>query len=453
MKQEPQTQEPRLFVDGPAPLALWPEKITQKFAAGWFDDCEDNEECPYDITPEGTAIVCVDGPLSQRGGWWWDGYESISKKVCQALADAKVQAVFLQINSPGGTVAGCFENVRAMRTAAVQAGKPVVAYVDEMAASAAYALACVADSIVMPSTGVVGSIGVVSCRWDQTKMLDDIGVRVDVVTSGARKADGNPATPVTDAELARLQETVDFLAGHFYQWVAERRGMTVAEIQGLEADVFWGAKGVGTRLADQIGTKADALALAQVRGQSARQQRMERRMFGAIKATFGLSEEADEQAVTAAAASLVKDKASLLEATGQTSADAAVGVIVAWKKDAATLAERVEADKKREQDERAAKHAALIKAGLESGKITPALKAWAEGQSVESLEGFLGAAQPLMPKQIKRETAQSGADGGATAKRWEDHKPAELVALKKNSPDEYEALRSDAVSRGKVRAR
>ena len=54
------------------------------------------------------------GPLDQRGGFWWDGYDSVSERVSAALADRDVQAVVLAIDSPGGVVAGCFDAARGL---------------------------------------------------------------------------------------------------------------------------------------------------------------------------------------------------------------------------------------------------------------------------------------------------------------------------------------------------
>ena len=245
---------------GQEPLALLPSAIHQRFDA--FVGVSSEEDWGT-LTAEGVGIIDISGPLDQRGGWWWDGYESIAQRVNMALADRKVQSILLDISSPGGVVAGCFEACRAIREAAVAAGKPIVAFAGEMAASAAYSIACCAETIVVPETGLVGSVGVVTARWDVTKALDEQGVRVEVITSGARKADGNMAVPITDAELTKLQGVVDLLAGVFARWVAERRGMTVDAVMALEADVFFGQQGIVAGLADQVGTKAEAIAAKQ----------------------------------------------------------------------------------------------------------------------------------------------------------------------------------------------
>lgn len=443
---------------GQEPLALLPSAIHQRFDA--FVGVSSEEDWGT-LTAEGVGIIDISGPLDQRGGWWWDGYESIAQRVNMALADRKVQSILLDISSPGGVVAGCFEACRAIREAAVAAGKPIVAFAGEMAASAAYSIACCAETIVVPETGLVGSVGVVTARWDVTKALDEQGVRVEVITSGARKADGNMAVPITDAELTKLQGIVDLLAGVFARWVAERRGMTVDAVMALEADVFFGQQGIVAGLADQVGTKAEAIALAQAKGMAAQKIRTEKRMFAAIAALLGLSATSDEGTITAGVTALVKDKERLLEASGEQTVDSAVGAIRGHRVAAeqyAVLAAQIEAKKAEEEAAKEAAKAqaladektALIKAGVEAGKITPALKGWAESESLETLRGFLSAAQPPagLGKQVRREAALPSGSG---VRLWESYTIKELSVMAKEDPEAYAALKADAQSRGVLR--
>ena len=170
------------------------------------------------------AVVTVEGPLSQRAWSCWmfrgDGYDAIVDRARAAFADPQARGVVLRLDSPGGEVAGCFEAVRALRAMARNAGKPLVAYVDEMACSAAYALACACDEIVAPDTGMVGSIGVIMSVASRAGELAARGVSVAVISSGKAKADGHPALPLADDARARLQADVDTLAGIFAAEVA-----------------------------------------------------------------------------------------------------------------------------------------------------------------------------------------------------------------------------------------
>ena len=202
--------------------------------------------------------IVIEGPLAQRAGWF-AGYDSIAETFAAALEQS--DGVLLRINSPGGMVAGCFEAVGQMREAKVASGKPVVAYVDECACSAAYALATVADAIVVPPSGYVGSIGVISTAVEYSEALKAQGIRVVVVTSGARKADGHPAVAMSAEAVARMQRDVDALAQQFFELVADARALSPRAIERLEADVFLGSAALSVGLADAVGGYVDAVSL------------------------------------------------------------------------------------------------------------------------------------------------------------------------------------------------
>ena len=208
------------------------------------------------------AVVDVRGPLDQRGGWWWDGYDAIVDRVREALADGKVKAVVLAIDSPGGVVAGMLDTARELRALAVAEGKVLWAHAGTYATSAAYALACAADHIAVTEDGAVGSVGVVACAVDQVGANAKAGLNVVVVRSGARKAEPHPDVALTDDAVARLQERVTDLAGSFAAWVAERRGQTADAVLAHEGAVIYARRALDAGFADSIGTLADTINLA-----------------------------------------------------------------------------------------------------------------------------------------------------------------------------------------------
>lgn len=214
------------------------------------------------VTPaqsSGPAVVTVRGPLMNHRDWCFESYEALREKVANACA-SEAPCVLLDIDSPGGLVAGCFETAQAIREMCERAGKPLYAYAQN-ATSAAYALACAASYIFTPSTGRTGSIGVIETYADTTAADAAMGVRFAVITSGARKADGNPHVPLTDDRIAAAQASVDTAAALFYEYVATARGIDSAAVKGLDAAIFLGAQATELRLADAV------LALDQVLAQ------------------------------------------------------------------------------------------------------------------------------------------------------------------------------------------
>lgn len=212
---------------------------------------------------EGLAHVDIRGPLAQFASCLWDGYDEILTRFRVAV-ESQAAGVFLTIGSPGGEVEGLFEACRVMRQMASKAGKPVVAYVDESAYSAAYAIAAVADAIYLPPSGGVGSIGVIGELVDLSAAYKSEGVRVEVIASGDEKADGNPAVPLSDPVIARAQARVDQLAGLFFDWVAVRRGMRAGEVQALEAACVYAEAAIAAGLADGIRSRRGAILAAQL---------------------------------------------------------------------------------------------------------------------------------------------------------------------------------------------
>jgi ClpP class serine protease len=223
-------------------LAVHPQAFLELFV---MPESRENEE------RENVVIVDICGPLVQHDDGFFDSYEAIRTRV-QAACESAAAAIVLRIDSPGGDCAGCFDTARAIRTMCELAHKPLWAHVDGKACSAGYALAAAAGTVCIGDTGIVGSIGIVSARTDVSAMNAAMGVRIALVASGARKVDGNPDQPLSEAELKATQELVDSMASAFFELVAELRGKPAASIAGLQAAVFHGDAAKGAGLVDEL---------------------------------------------------------------------------------------------------------------------------------------------------------------------------------------------------------
>ena len=218
---------------------------------------------PYLRTREGVAIVSIIGTLINRGAWVGSNsgetsYEGLKFQIGAAVADPKVTSIILDIESPGGEAVGTFEVAQAVREA--NAKKPVVAVVNGMAASAAYAIASGAGRIVTTPTAITGSIGVVLLHADYSRKLDKDGVKPTLIFAGAHKVDGNPFEPLPEGVRTDMQREVDHFYDLFVSTVAAGRpGMSPAAIRGTEARVYIGADAVAIGLADATGTFEEVL--------------------------------------------------------------------------------------------------------------------------------------------------------------------------------------------------
>lgn len=229
-----------------------------------LDQARDRRAFGYAVC-EGVAVVPVMGTLMKRGTGsdWLDEWlgvvscEALTETINRALRDPEADSILLQIDSPGGEANGIFDLAEFVFKA--RGDKPLVAMADEWAYSAGYLLAAACDRVVLPQTGGVGSIGVYSVRLDVTAADAQDGVRWDIVEFGARKADGHPHKPVTDAELSDLQASVDRIGGMFVDAVHRYRGLSVKTIVGFEARGFDGEEAVTVGLADQVATFTDTI--------------------------------------------------------------------------------------------------------------------------------------------------------------------------------------------------
>jgi hypothetical protein len=113
----------------------------------------------------------------------------------------------------------------------------------------------------MPEAAGVGSIGVISVMGEQTARDRKDGFRFEVITSGERKADGNPHIEITEGARKRVANRVDTCAGMFFDLVARSRRLKASKVEGYQADVFYGPEAVEKRLADGVSSWPDFLSL------------------------------------------------------------------------------------------------------------------------------------------------------------------------------------------------
>jgi ClpP class serine protease len=205
----------------------------------------------------GIAVIPVTGTLVHRGAWIGESsgqtsYEGLAAQLDAALSDPVVTGIALEIDSHGGEVAGAFD--LADRIRAARARKPVCAFVAESALSAGYAIASQADRIIVPRTGEVGSIGVVTMHVDMSGALEDGGYAVTLIHAGARKIDGNPFEPLPDTVRAEWQADLESVRQLFAATVEAGRGARLSRSAALatEAAILRGADAVAVGLADEV---------------------------------------------------------------------------------------------------------------------------------------------------------------------------------------------------------
>ncbi len=239
-------------------LARTDGSMAAMFAPDLSGDAEPDR--PYDVTPEGAAIIPIRGTLVQRHGLHpfsgMTGYDGIRAKFLDAVGDNSVKGIVLDIDSPGGEVAGVFDLADTIHAA--RGVKPIWAILNEAAYSAAYCLASAADTITVPRTGGAGSIGVIAMCVDMSAALDKAGIVVNVIAHGKRKADGNETQPLSKEARARFQADIDTIGVLFEETVARNRGIAASAVRDMDASTFLGPAAVKLQLADRVAAPDEA---------------------------------------------------------------------------------------------------------------------------------------------------------------------------------------------------
>ena len=166
--------------------------------------------------------------------------------------DENVEAVILNISSPGGSTVGGEAMYEAVRSLNKQ--KPVVTSVGTLATSAGYMIASGTDHIVARRSSIVGSIGVLFQYADVSQLLDKIGVKVEAVKSAPLKAEPSPFTPASEEAIAMIDRLVQDSYNWFVDLVSKRRSIGRNEVLKLaDGSIFTGAQGLKNGLIDAIG--------------------------------------------------------------------------------------------------------------------------------------------------------------------------------------------------------
>lgn len=242
-----------------APAAIWQDWLHARSTSAALPDMGQ----PL-LVHDGIAIVPVHGVItsSQTVPGQAVASSKVARDVRAAVADPAVSAVLMHVNSPGGSTTGLIEAAAELR-AARDAGKPIVAMVQYMAASAAYWLAAQASEIVATPSAQVGSIGVYMMHVDQSASLERDGMRVTYISAGKDKVLGNSTAPLSDDALAYYQAQVDEAYAAFVADVAAGRGVsedTVRSAQFGEGRIFSAGTGLANGLIDRIAPLGQVLA-------------------------------------------------------------------------------------------------------------------------------------------------------------------------------------------------
>ncbi|WP_316353873.1 S49 family peptidase [Candidatus Trichorickettsia mobilis] len=148
---------------------------------------------------------------------------SLNELIEKAFAIPKLQAICLSINSPGGSPVQSELIAKRITSLAKSKKIPVYSFVEDVAASGGYWLACAGDEIYASKSSIIGSIGVISSSFGFHEAINKIGVERRVYTEGQNKAILDPFQPVKAADIKIIKQLQQQIHQHFIDYIKERR--------------------------------------------------------------------------------------------------------------------------------------------------------------------------------------------------------------------------------------
>lgn len=205
---------------------------------------------PFLPKPPRVAVVRLTGMIAAGRGLSDQSAAPLIERAFRARPDA----VALVINSPGGSPVQSSLIAARVRRLAEEKKIPVHAFVEDVAASGGYWLACAGDQIWVDDASILGSIGVISASFGFDVLMDRQGVERRVITAGKNKSFGDPFRPQAPEDVERIKALQAPIHQAFIAQVKARRGARLSPDADLfNADIFVGAQAIAVGLADGIG--------------------------------------------------------------------------------------------------------------------------------------------------------------------------------------------------------
>lgn len=197
------------------------------------------------IVPRADLLTEVSGATSA---------ERLGRRFDELMQDPQVDAVVLDVNSPGGQVWGVQELSQQIFEA--RGAKPVIAVAQHLMASAAYWIGSAADEIVMTPSAEAGAIGVFAVHQDLSVQLANRGIRTSLISAGRYKVEGNPFEPLGEEARAAIQASVNENYAAFVGSVARNRGVGAEQVRAGfgEGRLVSARQAVEMGMADRIGS-------------------------------------------------------------------------------------------------------------------------------------------------------------------------------------------------------
>lgn len=196
----------------------------------------------------------------------------ITPEVVERFMDAaedepRVEAVMIEVNSPGGTPVASQRIAERFRNSSL----PVVGLIGDIGASGGYMVAAASDVLIASPMSNVGSIGVNMSYVEESQKNEEEGITYVQLTTGQYKDTGSPNRPITDEEREKLQADLEIIHNEFVGIISEYRNMTLAEVEAVaDGATVPGTTALEIGLVDSLGGREEAKdVLANITGKPA----------------------------------------------------------------------------------------------------------------------------------------------------------------------------------------
>jgi protease-4 len=240
-----------------------------------FDNLLRSIEDPYgeEIIEEGTSfdkiavlrlngIIIDDGGTGNLLGGITYSHQRFLDLLEHTAEDDSVQAVVLDVNTPGGGVVESAEVHDKVAALQEEYDKPVYVSMGNTAASGGYYVSAPAEKIVAHPATLTGSIGVIMESMNYAELADELGIDFNTIKSGEYKDIMSGSREMTDDERALLQDMIDEMYADFVDVIVDGRGMSEETVRDLgDGRVYTGSQAVENGLVDELGSLDDTIAM------------------------------------------------------------------------------------------------------------------------------------------------------------------------------------------------
>jgi len=188
------------------------------------------------------SVLKLQGTISAQKGSKYINLENSRKQIDKAFSFKKLESVLVSVNSPGGSPVQSDLVTSYIQMKSRKQSIPVVVFVEDMAASGGYWLACAGSEIYSSRSSVLGSLGVIYFNLGVQQLIEKLGVERRIITAGENKALMDPLSPMKDEDVKIIKTMLENTHKHFVDHVKKNRG---DRLKGSDEELFNGGVWTG----------------------------------------------------------------------------------------------------------------------------------------------------------------------------------------------------------------